>query len=152
MSGFSGTTARQNALPAMSHDPEDLEQLLEKIRSVFGFTGLERVTPNSRGDYGRLPLSIVITWNDLHAMDMLIEAGADISARGEFGDTPLLHAIQMRHYEAAERLMELGADPNIRNDMGLSALEFARLSGDQRALGVLDRSGDSHRRAEASGD
>ncbi len=121
----------------MKHPKRTLDEVLDQIHSVFGFTCLSKITPNSVGEFGRLPLSIVISWNDLEAMEILISAGADISARGEFGSTPLFHAIEMQHYQAAARLIELGADIHTKNDLGLSVIDFAKQIGDSEALNVM---------------
>jgi ankyrin repeat protein len=78
----------------------------------------QRPTVNSKGFFGNVPLIIVITWGSEKAVELLLEAGADINALCEEGNTPLHHAIQMGEFKIARMLVVRDARQNIRNVEG----------------------------------
>jgi ankyrin repeat protein len=95
------------------------KDVLEAVWSTVEFGGFaERPTVSSVGIFGSQPLKTVVSWDDLNAMELLLDAGADINARHEGGDTALHHAIRMRHFALARFLLARGADQIIRNNEG----------------------------------
>ena len=75
------------------------------------------------------PLHVAAVWGDVEAIEMLVEAGAEVDARGEFNFTPLRLAVGQGHVAAARRLLELGASPHVRGDWGETPAELARSYG-----------------------
>jgi ankyrin repeat protein len=63
---------------------------------------------------------------DLSAIQLLLEAGADIGARDEEGITPLMYASwNNTNPEVLITLLNAGADANARNNAGESASNCA---------------------------
>ena len=77
--------------------------------------------------------------NDQRVAQLLLDAGADVTARTRIGEyTPLLVASRRGNVEVIEALLEAGADPNLRTTTaGTSALHFAAASGRAGALRAL---------------
>ena len=73
---------------------------------------------NTTGSFGNTPIFTVITWGDLEAVGVLLEAGAEINYSGEHGETPLHHAIQMGQFDIARYLVSRGADTEAINVEG----------------------------------
>ncbi len=61
--------------------------------------------------------------DDLHAIDLLLDHGADIDAVAE-DETPFLGAIKTSHFGAAWRLAERGADVDVCDLGGMTALHY----------------------------
>jgi ankyrin repeat protein len=78
----------------------------------------QRPTVNSKGFFGNVPLMPVITWGSEKAVELLLDAGADINAICEDGNTPLHHAVQMGEFKIARILVARGANQEIINDEG----------------------------------
>jgi len=83
-------------------------------------------------------------------MQMLIEAGADVNAQNKQGATPLMAAVATRKTEAAKLLIEAGADVDARtkpdkknrgSKTGRTAMDVARVTGDEGMMKVLEKSG-----------
>lgn len=69
-------------------------------------------------------------WNeDLPAIRLLLDHGADIEEGAERGDTPLLGAVAWSKFGPAEALLKAGADPNVRNAKGATALHMMLKKG-----------------------
>src|SRR5262245_28065968 len=73
-------------------------------------------------------LHVVVTWNDLEAARLLIDAGINVNQHGDLGRTPLHNACSFGHKEMVGLLVEHGADLYAR-DEGDSAFSLARLAG-----------------------
>ena len=61
----------------------------------------------------------------LALLDLLINAGADVSLHDQMGETALYCACINRHPRLAERLLDAGADPNQQNRSGDTPLHAA---------------------------
>jgi len=79
---------------------------------------------NDIGVFGSRPLKVAVSWGDLTAIDLLIEAGASIDEQNENGNTALHHALVMSHFHVARRLVALGADQTTRNNEGKLARDL----------------------------
>jgi ankyrin repeat protein len=88
---------------------EDVLNLVWESAVEFG-NYQERPTVNSKGFFGNSPLFIAITWGDMEAVKLLLDAGADINFQGEHGETPLHHAIRMGEFRIARLLVKSGAN------------------------------------------
>jgi ankyrin repeat protein len=77
---------------------------------------------------GRTALHILAqcrSWWQSHALEYLIEKGADLEARDEIGCTPLHIAVSSQKWRAVNILLEAGADPNILDSENESCLNKA---------------------------
>jgi len=77
-------------------------------------------------EYGVTPLMWAARHNAVHAMAVLLDAGADVNARDTDNRwTPLLHAIHRQRADAVALLLERGADPNMATPSGVTPLMMA---------------------------
>jgi ankyrin repeat protein len=67
--------------------------------------------------------------NNLQAITILLDSGANPNATNKRGDTALMLAATYGHEEIAQRLLEKSADPNVANKYGLTALMHAARYG-----------------------
>ena len=51
--------------------------------------------------FGSQPLEIAVTWGEVQAVELLLDAGAAINAKHEGGNTALHHAIRMGNFGIA---------------------------------------------------
>lgn len=88
-------------------------------------------------------LMICCANNNLHAVQFLIDAGADVNFANSFGDMPLPLAIFFGHLEVVKLLLAAHANPNIRLEDGSSPLDVALLgfldSAEQSAFSQLNQ-------------
>lgn len=69
-------------------------------------------------------------WNeDLAAIRLLLDHGAEVDEDSSPGETPLLGAVAWSKFGPAEELLEAGADPNFRNPKGDTALHLMLRKG-----------------------
>ena len=71
-------------------------------------------------------------WDDLEAVETLLEAGADPNAADDHGVTPLMRACENASVEVTRALLEAGADANAAQTGGLAALMLAAKTGSAR--------------------
>jgi hypothetical protein len=96
--------------------------------------------PDVRDADGRTPLHDAAAAGQAGALEVLIEAQADLDAIARSGRTPLIEAAEGGHVEAARVLLEAGADVN-RSHRGGSALEIAERLGHRSLAALLRQSG-----------
>ena len=90
--------------------------------------------------------------DDLAAIDLLLDHGADIEAVAE-GETPFLGAIKVSHFESAEALLKRGANPNFKDAKGMTALHYMLKKGsDKSHLRMVIRYGARGDIPDAKGD
>ncbi len=70
--------------------------------------------------------------DDLDAIDLLLDHGADLEAVAE-GETPFLGAIKSSHFAAAWHLAERGADVDFQDATGMTALHYMLKKGSDTA-------------------
>jgi ankyrin repeat protein len=70
--------------------------------------------------------------DDLAAIDLLLDHGADIEAVAE-GETPFLGAVKVSHFESAEALLKRGANPNFKDRNGMTALHYMLKKGSDKS-------------------
>lgn len=91
--------------------------------------GRQPVGIGSRGLEGDTPLHVMTWRQDRDAVQLLLEAGAEVDAVGDMDQTPL-HVATMQQDEAiAELLLRAGADPGIRSEFGDTPRELADRQG-----------------------
>jgi hypothetical protein len=80
------------------------------------------------GPHTETPLHWAASSDDVHALDALLDAGADIEAPGAViaGGTPLDDAVAFAQWQTARRLVERGAHTNLFNAAGLGLLDRVR--------------------------
>jgi ankyrin repeat protein len=107
-----------------------VDDVLDAVWDVVEFGGYqERPTVKSIGIFGSTPLFAPITWGDVKAVRLLLDAGIDCNAQRERGETALHHAIRMGKFDIARMLLAHGADPRI-STMGRPPMTVAgRASG-----------------------
>ena len=101
---------------------ETLEQFLERAANVLFPTREwdkqpKDVDVNTRSCVNETPLHLAALWGDRHAINLLLQAGAEVDAKGEMDCTPLYWAVTNNHILAAEVLLKHGANPNAKNEL-----------------------------------
>ena len=82
--------------------------------------------PDDAEDDGITPVMWAARYGAIHAMAVLLDAGADANARDKNnGWTPLLHAIHKQRPQAVRLLLERGADANAAAPGGVTPLLMA---------------------------
>ena len=90
------------------------------------------INVNETNELGETPLHLATKDNNLDAMKMLIDMGADVTARiMENGNTPMHYACMYGYQEGALMLLNAGGDAHGLNSLrlGRTPLEFAKDSG-----------------------
>ena len=108
-----------------------LREVLELINSCGDWFEMPATSANQQGAYADYPLHKVAHWGDVEAARVLLDNGADIDAVGEDEETPLLRAILGRKTEMIKFLLSRGADLNPKDIYGKTALDAARVWGNQ---------------------
>jgi len=106
-----------------NHRARSVEDFLKEISGNPGFEEMAALTVNSRSYLGEVPLHVAAIWNDVEAIKLLVDAGAEINARDSFGETALHDAALQKHRAAYDLLLSLGADPTIKNAGGYTAAD-----------------------------
>jgi ankyrin repeat protein len=81
---------------------------------------------------GWTPLHYAATKGHVDMMRLMIEHHAYLDAESPNGTTPLMMAAHYGSAMATKLLLEEGADPRLKNKLGLSALDFANNSKNER--------------------
>jgi len=110
--------------------PRSLQEVLQSISDVMFPADPERCpTIDSVGYDGDSPLHVVAWRNDLDAVQVLIDAGANVNAQGEMNETPLHVAVRQRHVLMVSAMLDAGARPDIRSEFGDTPKELALQEG-----------------------
>ncbi|MBN2013235.1 ankyrin repeat domain-containing protein [candidate division KSB1 bacterium] len=115
----------------LASEKKILKQLLQTVSDVLfpDQLGEKTVEINSRDSDGDTPLHILIRRNDVHGVEVLISAGANVNAAGDMGEMPLHVAITMRNLEIIQLLLSAGADVNIACEFGDTPKQRASKQG-----------------------
>src|SRR5215469_3714218 len=125
--GASAAGRSEVADAAMHGDKPAIRALLEKKTDV-----------NTPQIDGTTALHWGVRANDLELTDMLLRAGARVSAANQSGATPMLLAAMNGNAAILERLIQAGADPNAPlSQTGDTALMMAARTGKVDAVQVL---------------
>jgi ankyrin repeat protein len=88
------------------------------------------------------PLSAASSKGNIDIVQALIGAGADVNtANPYYKNTPLILASHLGYIDVVKALIEAGADVNMINRYNMSALDFARNSGNFDILDLLIEAG-----------
>jgi ankyrin repeat protein len=88
--------------------------------------GERLVAIDSCDSEGDTPLHVVAWRNDLEAVEILVNAGADVNAPGDMSETPLHVALRMNSPGMVEVLLRAGARDDIRGEFGETPREMAQ--------------------------
>jgi len=141
-------TASEVANAAMDRDIKLIRSLLVEKATETGLE-IERLSEifeyvNAPQTDGSTALHWAINYDDLAMADLLIGAGANVSASNRTGVTPMRLAAINGSAEMLERLLDAGADPNAPlSDQGDTALMMAARTGLTQPIQLLlDRGAD----------
>jgi ankyrin repeat protein len=88
--------------------------------------GERRVEIDSSDVEGDTPLHVMAWRNDLEAVEILVNAGANVNALGDMSETPLHVALRMNSPRIAEVLLQAGARDDIRGEFDETPREMAQ--------------------------
>jgi ankyrin repeat protein len=89
--------------------PQDIQKLLRSLSDVmFPSDPDTPVRVDSVGYDGDTPLHVVAWRNDLDAVLLLIDAGADVNAKGEMDETPLHIAVHHGNPRMVQAMLRAG--------------------------------------------
>jgi ankyrin repeat protein len=129
----------KNIWPNFEHASpwSDIEAFFEYFsENMFEFE--KPVNIDSRRSDEDTPLHVICRWGDISALDLLIDAGADVNAKGDMGYTPLHVAVGSNHMRCAQRLLRAGAMTDVKNEFGFTARENALKSGEARMIALFE--------------
>jgi ankyrin repeat protein len=112
-----------------------LEEILASTSDVIfpEELGEQPITIASADCDGDTPLHVMVWRKDRYAVDLLIEAGANIDAVGDMSETPLHVAVGQEDLPIIEALLKAGAKANIRSEFNETAAERAKKKGGEIA-------------------
>ena len=114
-----------------------LSEVLADARQSPDFEGLECTGVNSRGANGTTPLHFMAVLGDIHASELLLDAGAHIDAIDNSGCTALHVAVELQHEPLIELLVSRGASSFVVNDKDESPLSRAEEAANKRLIKLL---------------
>jgi uncharacterized protein len=118
---------------------ETVEQFLKRAEeALFPAGASEPTTIHSRNCDGDAPLHIAALWGDRHAINCLIDAGAEVDAKGDMSNTPLYYAVMGKHQLAIEALLERGADPDALSELGFTPRTLAKHYGVKKIIKLFE--------------
>src|SRR5438128_6146151 len=118
------------------------EAVMKRDANAFRVLMLKKADVNVPQPDGTTALLWAVRYDDLERADVLIRAGAKVSAGNRDGATPLQLAALNGSAAMIEKLIKAGADPNARlTSSGDTALMMAARTGKTSALDVLLESG-----------
>lgn len=107
-----------------THQVNDLikDNQLQELITVLKNNPDAANVPDSRGF---TPLVMAAYVNNLEAVQMLLEYGAEVNYQDRVGNTALMGTCFKGYLEIAELLLQHGADVNLISENGASALIYA---------------------------
>ncbi len=116
-------STQKNCEPAMTIISTIQDGYIQTLRFLLKSEG---ENPNQCDETGETPLMLAARKGRVEALQLLIEAGADLDARNEAGQTALFLAVMKEHTEAVRVLIEAGADINAMTPEGETPLDAAK--------------------------
>jgi uncharacterized protein len=99
------------------------------------------IDPPSRNELGVTPLQSASSAGNVHAVELLLDAGADVHPAHPSGFTPLHSAAANGDRRTAELLLARGADPSGPKDDGKTPVDLAREAGHHEIVALLENRG-----------
>ena len=121
---------------------QDLEDVLADVQETVPFLGIQLRDVNQPSMFGDTPLILVMSWHDIEAATLLLEAGADVTAKGEAGDTALHRAVLFGNAELVGLLLSHHAPTSSKNNDGQTPLGVAKLLGNEALVALLSGKAD----------
>ncbi|GAA6059601.1 hypothetical protein JCM10212_005100 [Sporobolomyces blumeae] len=125
-------TPLQACLSAMPPNPQSVQACLDAFNNLDegGYGEKQRTKVLENGDgIGNTALIGAATTGNLEIVQMLIGAGADVTAANDKGVTALHYAASKGHVNVGRLLIEKGADINARDKANQLALHRAATTG-----------------------
>jgi ankyrin repeat protein len=122
----------------------NVEDVLRALADEYPFDDNEPFEPkliplNSTESTGDTPIHIMCHRDDITAVKLLVEAGAQINYKGDMEYTPLHIASRRASYELVEYLLNQGASVEASNGFGHTALDIAKERGDDNIVKLLTK-------------
>lgn len=122
-----------------------LVDVLKRCEGTAEFLDVPITDVNQRGISGDSPLHVVAGWGDLHGVELLLAANAQVNMPGDLSRTPIFAAISGGHLAVVRRLVEAGALLTLTDEFGMTPLRCAELAGHKEIIEELrnDEQGES---------
>ena len=117
---------------------------IKRMGKTISFLLSKGANAKASNKFKRTVLHDAAFFSCIHALQPLLDAGADMEARDNQGMTPLLLAVAFSPHasvQCIEALLDLGADARAKSKEGLTAWDYAnnRHSKLKQAHNILDR-------------
>jgi ankyrin repeat protein len=120
---------------------KDANDVLARVGGATVYLGIELKDVNDRGLFGSTPLSVVVTWGDLIAARLLIEAGADVNVITERGRTLLHDAVSFGNAEMVRLLLDSGVATDQKDATGARPIDIATAINRKDLVEILESYG-----------
>ncbi|AFM27117.1 ankyrin repeat domain-containing protein [Desulfomonile tiedjei] len=116
-----------------------MENFLQKRLLLIALLGLGIILASFQDDrtFWGGKLMQAVKNSDTAAIQLCVNAGADVDCKDEFKFTPLAWAVMLGHAPGVQVLLERGADINAADDEGQTALMWASLFGHEDIVKIL---------------
>lgn len=105
--------------------------LLQKLISQQNFNIDENIL---FGDTYFLPLHLVVIYNNVDALLLLLQHGANVNVLNEYGRTALHRACFYKDYTMIKILLDYGADIDIVTKCGMTIFSWLKLHGRSESI------------------
>jgi uncharacterized protein len=137
LSGSLATTAVVGQEPAASGDARLVDAMKHRDVATVRSLVAEGFSADAQGPDTSSALHWAAHWNDLAAVELLLDAGADPNLPNRFGVTPLHEAALIGNAEMLELMLDAGGDANAAFGEGETALMTAARAGDAASVRAL---------------
>lgn len=123
---------------------ETLEQFLERAAQVLFPTRPwdgepKNLSVKTKSCLDETPLHLAALWGDRHAINLLLEAGAEVDAKGEMSCSPLYWAVTNNHILCAEALLKHGSNPDAKNELNETPRQNAERINDKAMIALFKK-------------
>lgn len=92
---------------------------------------------DTRGD---TPLIIAVTYNNVRAIRLLLNAMADVNmGNRDSHDTPIMIAVSLDFLESVKIMMEMHADLHMKNIRGKTVFDIAKESKNEEIINLIQK-------------
>ena len=114
----------------------NVEHLLKYLEDNFYFEP-PTVTLSSRSPGDDTPRHFACVWGDVGAVEILLEAGAEVDASGDLGCTPLYESAYRGFVRCTARLLQAGASADASNELNSTPRAAALQSGNPKLVALF---------------